>query len=152
MSTTNFDTPEIHRHFAVTLFNRVWNLLDLDERTPDENIQMTHAAHASRYHWGECGTFLNLARGEWQISRVYAVQGLVHSAKHHAEYCLSLCQENDLGVFDLGFAYEALARSYSLENDKAMAEEYIKAAEEIADQIGKEEDRDWLLSNLDSII
>ena len=36
---------------------------------------MLHAAHASRFHWGEVGEPVNFARGEWQISRVYAVLG-----------------------------------------------------------------------------
>ena len=38
---------------------------------------MIHAAHASRFHWSraEGAESVNLARGEWQCSRVYAVAG-----------------------------------------------------------------------------
>ena len=49
-----------HRQFAVKLFNRVWELMDLPERGPEEVDEMIHSAHASRYHWGEIGTRLNL--------------------------------------------------------------------------------------------
>jgi len=41
---------------------------------------MIHAAHASRFHWGEIGKPINLGRGEWQISRVYSVLNRPESA------------------------------------------------------------------------
>src|ERR1700693_6097609 len=49
--------------------------MDKPDRTRDEEDEMLHAAHASRYHWGVVGQAENRARGEWQISRVYTVLG-----------------------------------------------------------------------------
>ena len=63
------------RRLAADLFNHVWALLDTEGRTPEQDVEMIHAAHASRHHWGEVGTPVNVARGEWQISRVYATLG-----------------------------------------------------------------------------
>ncbi len=63
------------RALAVGLFNYTWTLLENPNRTPEQDDEMLHAAHASRYHWGEVGEQVNLARGEWQVSRVYAVLG-----------------------------------------------------------------------------
>jgi DNA-binding transcriptional MerR regulator len=63
------------RQLAVDLFNHVWSLLETPDRTPMQDDEMLHAAHASRFHWGEVGEPANLARGEWQCSRVYAVLG-----------------------------------------------------------------------------
>ena len=76
------------RQLAVDLFNHVWTLLDTDERTPEQDVEMIHAAHASRHHWGEVGTPVNVARGEWQISRVYATLGRGEPALFHAQRCL----------------------------------------------------------------
>ena len=45
---------------------------------------MIHAAHASRHHWAAVGTGVNLARGEWQISRVYVTLGRGEPALFHA--------------------------------------------------------------------
>lgn len=64
---------ELHERFAIELFNLVWDLMDREVRTPEEDDRMLHAAHASRFHWGEIGTPLEFERGEWQISRVYSV-------------------------------------------------------------------------------
>ena len=55
------------RALAVGLFNHTWTLLENPNRTPEQDDEMLHAAHASRYHWGEVGEPVNLARGEWQV-------------------------------------------------------------------------------------
>ncbi len=72
------------RTLAVDLFNHVWTLLERTDRTPMQDDEMLHAAHASRFHWGEVGEPVNLARGEWQCSRVYAVLDRAEPAMWHA--------------------------------------------------------------------
>ncbi len=76
--------PATERQVAVDLFNHVWRLLDIDDRTPDQDDAMVHAAHASRWHWGQVGGAEQRAVGEWQCSRVYAVLGRPGEALHHA--------------------------------------------------------------------
>src|SRR3984957_11424955 len=63
------------RLLAAQLFNETWRLMEQENRTVADDDRMIHAAHASRCHWGLVpeATPANLARGEWQISRVYAV-------------------------------------------------------------------------------
>ena len=79
---------ELHRKFATDCFNSTWNLLDKNKRTLEDDARMIHMAHASRYHWGEIGTPLNFTRGDWQISRVYAVLGLGENALKYGKSCL----------------------------------------------------------------
>jgi hypothetical protein len=100
------------RLLAAQLFNETWRLLELESRNRDDDDRMIHTAHASRCHWGQVPgvTPAHLARGEWQISRVYAVLGRAEPALHHARRVLDLCQENGIGDWDLAFSYEALAR------------------------------------------
>ncbi|MGA2309766.1 MAG: hypothetical protein ABSG57_09500 [Candidatus Bathyarchaeia archaeon] len=66
-----YTEKECHRKFAVDCFNLVWTLIDKKDRTKEEDDKMVHAAHASRFHWGEIGTSLEFERGEWQISSVH---------------------------------------------------------------------------------
>lgn len=68
-TSTDLD-PATRRKLAADLFNHVWRLLETESRTPEQDDEMLHAAHASRYHWGEVGEGINLARGEWQCARV----------------------------------------------------------------------------------
>ena len=75
---------EQRRQLAADLFNLVWELLERPGRSADEDDRMVHAAHASRYHWGEVGGPEQRAIGEWQCARVYSVLGRAEPALHHA--------------------------------------------------------------------
>lgn len=151
MIETNALEQEWHRKFAVTLFNQVWDLLDKTERSPEEDDVMLHAAHASRFHWGEIGTPLEFARGEWQISRVYAVLLRPEAALHHARRCLELCTAHGIGDFDLAFAYEALARGYAVAGEAAASHEAGRLATQAGEQIAAAEDRSYFFSELQTV-
>lgn len=142
---------EFHRKMAADLFNSVWDLLEKPERTRDEEDTMVHAAHASRFHWSKVGAPLNFARGEWQIARVYAVLKRPEPALHHAGRCLELCENHNLGPFDLAFAYEAMARALAAAGRLDEATKSIVLAEETAQNITDEADRRWLLENLATV-
>ena len=141
--------PEEHRQLAVDLFNRVWHLLENPNRTAAEIDEMIHAAHASRYHWSQAGTEVNLARGEWQCSRVYAVLGRAEPALWHAQRCLELVEgAPEAEDWDLPFAYEALARAHAQAGDPEDAARYRRLAQETGEAIADAEDRDLLLAAL----
>ena len=112
---------------------------------------MINTAHASLYHWMQVGTPLNFARGEWQVARVYSLCGRVEPALHHAENSLRICLENDITDFDLAFAYEAIARAYSIEHQSEKVTEYRNLALAAAEKIKSKEDRDYFLSQLSTV-
>ncbi|WP_448627995.1 MerR family transcriptional regulator [Geodermatophilus sp. URMC 64] len=139
------------RRLAVDLFNGVWVLMETEDRTPAQDDRMVHMAHASRYHWEQAGTAVNLARGEWQCSRVYAVLGRAEPARHHARRVLEICQENGIGDWDLAFAHEALARAAAVAGDPEAVARHLADAREAAEHISDPEDRALLESDLASI-
>jgi hypothetical protein len=139
---------ELHKKFAADLFNLTWDLLDKEERSKEEEDRMLHAAHASRFHWGEIGTPLQFERGEWQVSRVYAVLNRPQAALYHAQRCLDICTANQIGDFDIAFAYEALARAHAIAGDSEKSQEYVRLAEQAAEKIEDEGNREYFLSEL----
>jgi hypothetical protein len=133
--------PTTRRTLAVDLFNHVWTLLENPNRTPEQDDEMVHAAHASRYHWGEVGEPVNLARGEWQCSRVYAVLGRAEPALWHARRCVAINEANGIADWDIASAYEATARAYLTAGDlaevaiwKAKARQALEAITDPADR------------------
>jgi len=140
-----------HRQLGVDLFNHTWDLLDKNERTQAEIDEMIHAAHASRYHWSQVGTAVNLARGEWQISRVYSALRRSEPAHYHAQRSLEICHENGIGDFDLAFAYEALARAASVSGDNQSLQEYLFQANTAGEKIAEQEDKEYFFSQLGSV-
>lgn len=140
-----------HRKFAVDCFNDTWDLIDNKDRSHEEDLKMIHSAHASRYHWGEIGTPLEFARGDWQISRVYAILGDGTSAVVYAQESLNHCLNNDIGDFDLAFAYEALARASAVMGNEEKYFQFYEKAKEAADDIEEENNRNYFLKELDTI-
>jgi hypothetical protein len=144
-------TPQEHRKFAVSCFNKAWDLLEKNDRTPEEDMEMVHLTHASRYHWGQIGEPIYFARGDWQISRVYAELGFGVMAFKYAKSCLDLCEANDIDDIDLAFAYEALARASAVSGDRANARGYIELAEIYGQSIAQEADRQVFFEEIRSI-
>jgi DNA-binding transcriptional MerR regulator len=138
---------------ARQLFNETWRLMEQEGRTTADDDRMIHAAHASRYHWGQVPTATpaHLARGEWQISRVYTVLGRAEPALHHARRVLDICREHDIGDWDLAFAYEALARAHAVAGDAGQAREYTDQALAAAEDIAEDEERELVLADLETI-
>lgn len=139
-----------HRKLAVSLFNEVWRLLE-KKRTRPEDDRMIHAAHASRFHWGEVGTAVNIAIGEWQVSHVYAVVGRAEPATYHALRSLAVCEEAGIEDFPLAFAYEALARADAVAGRKRDMKTHLALAREVGSRIKDKDDRELLFRDLKSI-
>jgi DNA-binding transcriptional MerR regulator len=148
-AVTDEPEPLDHRRLGTTLFNSTWDLMEKEDRTPAEDDRMLHMAHASRFHWGEVGTKANLARGEWQCSRVYAVLRRPEPCRHHAQRVLDLCVENGIEDWDLAFGHEALARAYAIAGDSEAAREQTERA--LAVEIAEDEDRALLIADLETI-
>jgi hypothetical protein len=140
-----------HKEEAVKCFNATWDLIDKSDRTHDDEVNMIHMAHASRYHWGQIGTAVEFTRGEWQISRVYSLLSMGEGALFHAKEALRLCLNNSIGDFDLAFAYEAMARAHSVLGSESEKAAFIDKAKEAAKAIAEEGNREYVESEISTI-
>ena len=114
-------------------------------------MQMILRAHASLWHWSqrEDCTDQNLSIGYWQASRIYALLGQADNARRYGQLCLDVSQEQE--PFDLGFAYEALARAEAVAGNRQRSNEYSGQGREAARRVSSDDDRKTLLDDLDSI-
>ena len=142
--------PTTRRKLAAELFNHTWTLLEKPDRTLEQDDEMIHSAHASRYHWGEIEGRepVHLARGEWQCSRVYAVLGRAEPALWHARRCLAINEANDTADWDLASAYEAMARAYLTAGDTAQVAMWKARATAALDGIADADDREVVEGDL----
>ena len=146
--------PETHRRLGVDLFNKAWTLMEKSDRTPEDDDELIHCAHASAYHWLQVGTPANRARSEWQCSRVYAILGRAEPALHHAQRCLEICEAapDALEEWDLPFAYEALARAHAVAGNAAETLRFLELGRSGAAGIADEDDRALLDADLATIV
>jgi DNA-binding transcriptional MerR regulator len=138
-----------HRQLGVDLYNSTWTLLEKADRTKPETDEMIHRAHASRWHWGRVGEDVNLARGEWLCSRVYAVIGRPEPALWHARRCVEIDEASaNREAWDLPSAYEAMARAHLAAGDRRSARDWAtKARAELA-KIDDADDREVIENDL----
>ena len=138
------------RRLAGHLFNHTWTLLERTDRTPEQVDEMIHSAHASRYHWGEVPDRepVNLARGEWQCSRVYAVLGRAEPALWHARRCLEINEATGDIDWDIASAYEAMARAYATAGDLGEAAAWKAKAVQALDRIADPDDREVVAGDI----
>ena len=151
MSESPTDAPDIaaeHRAWGARTNGRVWELLELDERTADDNRELVDAAHASRWHWRHGGEVINEQRAEWLLSRVYAVLGDGPAALGHAAACWELTEAADLAGFDLAYACEAMYRAYAVLGERDDAEVWHERALDVGADIPDAEDRELFEADL----
>lgn len=125
------------RQLAVDLYNGLWPLLGKASRSPDEDAQLVHQAHASLHHWSQVGEQIHRARGEWMCSRVYAVIGRAEPALWHAHRAVALAEAT--GDWDLAVAHEAVARASVVAGDVVGAREALARARAVP--VAEDEDR-----------
>jgi hypothetical protein len=144
--------PATHRQIGIDLYNATWALLEKPDRTADETDEVIHRAHASRWHWARVGTSLNLARGEWLCSRVYAVLGRAEPALWHAQRSVALAEGSpDREDWDLAAAYEAMARAHLVGGDRVAAADWKARAQAELAHVTDADDRQSLEGDLASL-
>ncbi len=143
--------PESERQLAADLFNLVWTLLEKTGRTTEDDDRMVHAAHASRYHWGQVGGPEQLAIGEWQCARVYSVLGRAEPALHHARRCLEIAMAESVPDWLIASAHEGVARAYAVAGQRESALASRAAAEAVLAKVADAEDRQVVQEDLASL-
>ena len=137
---------------AIEMNNQTWSLLDKKDRNEQDDIRMINYAKTSLYHWKKSDKYsiVNEQRGKWLISHVYAILGKSDEALSYAKETLKITEDNNLKDFDLAYAYEAMARAYSISNNQNKSKEWYKKAKIAGDLIEGEKDKEYFLLDLNS--
>jgi DNA-binding transcriptional MerR regulator len=135
--------PESQRALAAGLFNRSWDLLEIEDRTARQDAELIDTAHASAWHWRQVGTAANEARGHWMLARVYSVLGHGAEAVYHAKLANEVLDLGGEGIedWDRPAAAEAMARALVAAGDLAAAAEWKARAAELLQAVTDAEDR-----------
>jgi hypothetical protein len=136
-------SPELHRALGAGLYNRCWDLMEVEDRTQDQDDELIATAHASAWHWRQVGHTANQSRAHWMCSRVYAVLGRSEPAIYHARRCVEIVEGGGDGIedWDAPGAYEAMARALAVGGDLDGAAEWKTRAAAGAAAIAEAHDR-----------
>ena len=141
-----------YKNLAIQSFNDTWNYIDKTDRNEIDIEKMIRLAHSSKHYWVKAkGTAINMERGDWLISHVYAIIGNGDEALKFAKLCLNRVLNEDIKDFDLVFGYEAMARAFNVLGNKEETKTYLDLGYKAIDGVEKEDDRKYCISQLDSI-
>ncbi len=135
--------PEVHRAMGMGLYNRCWDLMEIEDRTIEQDDELLETAYASAWHWRQVGHVANRARSHWMCSRVAAVLGRGEAARYHAARCVEIVEGGGEGIedWDAPAAYEAMARALAVTGDPAGAAEWKARAAAALAAIPDSDDR-----------
>jgi DNA-binding transcriptional MerR regulator len=135
--------PETHRALGAGLFNRTWDLLEIEDRSARQDAEMIDTAHASAWHWRQVGNAANEARGHWILARVYSVLRHGSEAVYHATRANDVLAAGGEGIedWDAAAAAEAMSRALVASGDLAGAATWKAKAETLLEGVADADDR-----------
>ncbi len=127
-----------------------WNLLTAKSRSDDQNLEMLEQAFTSLSLWKLVGTDLNLARGQWLVSRAACVAGEASLAFKYAKECAKYTEKagSQAKDFDHFYAVEALARANAALGNNETAMELKAKAQVLAEAVEGEQTRGIALGDI----
>ncbi len=120
----------VHRPLAVACNNMAWELHDRGSaRSAEDTAAMLDLAAASRAHWAQAGTWLEVERGDYGLALCHLSAGLNDRALQFAAQCLAACTQNDAPAYEFFFAHEAIARAQHARGDAVARARNVACAE-----------------------
>jgi hypothetical protein len=149
----DFDQAAAHKYYSANCFNQAWDLIDKDQRTPEEDEHMIRLTLASHYHWTQRPDYSSTSASiaYWQTARIYAILDQAENAMHYSQLCLKVSQAEGVAPFFLGYAYEALARAAAAAGSNQDMKTFLDKARAAAGEVQKADDRKMLLDDLQTI-
>ena len=139
--TSNEELNVWRRRLASEANNLAWDLSEKLSRSSEEDAQMLHAAHASRYLWTTIGTERNIALADQLLGHVHALLGLGPTATQYATKALAHFISQPSKPMQLAFAYAIQANAAFAAGDAALHRSSYAKALEIADTLTDPGDR-----------
>jgi hypothetical protein len=129
-----------HRPLAVACNNMAWALHDRGhERSPVETEAMLALALASRTHWREAGSWLEVQRADYCLALVHLSAGRTDAAAGFAQACLQSCEAHEAPAFERFFAHEACARVALAQQRAASLQAHVLHARAAFERLGPDD-------------
>jgi tetratricopeptide (TPR) repeat protein len=132
------------RAIAVTSNNLAGNLLEKQDRAPQEDAMMLAAAEAAREFWMKSGgTWENEERAEYLLALVKNALGRPDEGLKHALKGLEVIAANGPEKVDEAFLNLAVARAYRLKGNGSAHKDALARADALAAGFGDKGLADW---------
>ena len=129
------------RWFAVECNNRAWRLAEQTTRSPAEDEEMLHCAHAAALHWGKVGTGLHRARATMLLGQVHAFVCDGKRALHYARESFAYVTSHDSPTWEVAFAHAVLANAAAANDERSLHATHYARAKALGGALTDDEER-----------
>ena len=140
-----------HRALGIKTYNRCWELLEMESRTRDEDLELLRTAFASRYHWFYAGGPEQIAIGDWMISRAAAASNEPALSVEFALLANDAAHNFDAPEWLVASCAEGLASAYAALGDGDERQRWYARAQQLVTEIKDREDRELIAEQLSSV-
>lgn len=136
------------RRFASAANNRAWTLSEQLVRTPDEDQEMLHAAHAAAYLWQQIGAAHNNAMADMLLAQIHALLGNAAYATLYASRSHQFFTNRRSEIWELALAHAILAHAAFCNEDAGLHRASFLSAQEWVAQLSDPQDKEIVLATL----
>jgi hypothetical protein len=140
-----------HRKTAAESYNHCWDLLEREDRSQDDDIELLTSAFVSRYFWSLAGGPEQWAVSDWMVSRAAAAIGEGSLSLTFALRANSAVREFDAPDWLVASAAEGLARAYAALGNDQERDEWLRSSANLVEAVADDESRELIASQLASV-
>jgi hypothetical protein len=107
---TSFDDKAL----ASQLFDRCWELLEQDQRSGDDNVELLTSALTSRFHWLSAGGPEQWIISDWMVARAAGATGSPDTALRFALRAYEAARASESPDWLVASSAEGVARAYAI--------------------------------------
>jgi len=136
------------RTLATQLFNRCWEILEMESRSTEDDVELITSALTSRYHWLNGGTAEQWIISDWMVSRAAGVVGAFELSLSFARRAHDAAQNGVFPDWLIASTAEGMARAYACAGNADEFGKWDALAGRLVEVIADEEDRALIAGQL----
>lgn len=136
---------------ASQLFNRCWELLEQDERSEDDDVELLTSAFTSRFHWLQAGGEEQAIISDWMVARAAGATGAPDTALRFALRAYEAARATDSPDWLVASGAEGVARAYAFAGNAAEFNNWAALAGRLIEVIVDPENKSLIESQLADI-
>jgi hypothetical protein len=136
---------------ASRLFNRCWELLEQDERSADDDVELLTSALTSRFHWLAAGGPEQWIISDWMVARAAGATGSVDTALRFALRAYEAARASDTPDWLVASSAEGVARAYAVAGNTEEFAHWAALASRLVEVIADPENKSLIEGQLSDI-
>jgi hypothetical protein len=143
------DEPKWRRRLGAGANNRAWTLSEMPSRTPAEDEEMLHAAHAAAHLWSTVGNERNAASAHLLLGQVHALLGNAILAERFASSARGFfLSGGNSAPWELAIAHAVAANAAHCSGNSVAHQREYAAAQRAVEAITNAKEREIVLATL----